>query len=437
MADIRPFRGVRYDGSLGNPADLICPPYDIISPEEQQALYRRSQYNFVRIEYNLALPGDNETSNRYTRARAALEEWLKAGVLKQDERPAVYLHDHGFTHGDRKLTRRGVIAAVRLEDWDKGVVRPHEDTMPTPKSDRLNLLASLQANTSGIMALYDRPELLPVLEAGKKAPPAVRFQTSGETHELWPITGGDAVAAVRAQLAAQPLYIADGHHRYESALAYARQRRAGAGEAEMPSDFVMMTLIELHDPGLVILPTHRLARGIPAAQAGAFPAKLRELFEVAELPDSAAGWEEVDRRLSASGPVRLVVFGALEDRTLVLTARDPSSFNGMMPGGHSEIYKSLDVSLVDHVILDKLLGITRERQESSLGYTHDRQEAAGRVRIGEYRLAFIMGPVRAGTIKAVADAGDRMPRKSSYFYPKLPSGLVVYRFGNPAPSEGV
>lgn len=436
LAEIRPFHGVRYNQALiGDLASVICPPYDIISPQMQPALYQRSSYNFVRLEYSQELPHDTDINNKYTRAAATLEQWLKQGVLKVDAVPAIYLHDQYFTYQGKEYQRRGMIVIVRLEEWSKMVVRPHEGTLSAPKSDRLNLYWQLQANTSSIMALYGDPgqEVASLLVAQEKSKPVLNINNAnGENHVVRVITGGEIVNQIRRHLADQPLYIADGHHRYESALNYRRERRASSSAlaGERPFDFVMMTLIEFSDPGLVILPVHRLIGGLPESTLVAFVVKLMTFFDVERVPLNRSNvGQQVDSLLAAgTEPARLVLFGPEKENLLVLRLHDLAAASQLMPYFHSEIYKRLEVSIVDHVVLEELLGMDRDKEKTFLSYSYDKVEAIDTVLRGECQLAFLLNPVRTAAIKAVADVGDRMPRKSTYFYPKLPSGLVFYRF---------
>ncbi len=436
MAEIRPFRAVRYNQSLiGDLASVICPPYDIISPQMQQELYQRSPYNFVRLEYSQELPHDTDTNNKYTRAAATLEQWLKQGILKIDAEPAIYLHDQYFTHQGREYRRRSLIVVVRLEEWHKMVVRPHEGTLSAPKSDRLNLYWQLQANTSSIMALYEDPgrEVAVLLAAQEKAKPILNINNiNGGKHIVRGITDSDIVNQIRSHLAEQPLYIADGHHRYESALNYRRERRACSPAliGEQPFDFVMMTLIEFSDPRLVILPAHRLVGGLPGSALAEFVPKLRTFFEIEEVPLNKSNMgHQVDSLLATgTAPLRLVLFGPGKEQFLVLRLRDLAAASQLMPYFHSEIYKRLEVSIVDHVVLERLLGLDHNQAEAFLSYSYDTVEAINKVLRGECQLAFLLNPVKTAVIKAIADVSDRMPRKSTYFYPKLPSGLVFYRF---------
>ncbi|MEE9399850.1 MAG: DUF1015 domain-containing protein [Dehalococcoidales bacterium] len=438
VADIRPFRGVRYNQRLVNDlAAVICPPYDIITPQMQPELYRRSEYNFVRLEFNRELPQDTANDNKYTRSAATLEQWLKQDILVADEKPAIYLHDHYFTHQDREYRRRGMIARVRLEEWDRTVVRPHEGTMAEPKGDRLSLLWALQANTSSVFTFFeDRgKQISSLLTAEGQKPPIISIGAGGERHDLWAITDTEAVNQIHDNFADRPLYIADGHHRYESALAYRRERCAISAtvSGDEGFNFVMMTLVDLADPGLIILPPHRLVRGVSKSTLDGLLARLKRFFEIEELSSVAAGtWQRIDELLSErTDQVMLVLFGLTGERPLLLRLRDFDAADRMMPHFHSELYKQLDVSVADHVILEGLLGFSHGREEASLAYSYDRQDALNRVQGQEFQLAFLLRPLKAAAIKAVADAGDRMPRKSTYFYPKLPSGLIFHTFSQP------
>jgi uncharacterized protein (DUF1015 family) len=436
VAEIRPFRGVRYNLDLSDLAAVVCPPYDIITPQQRQQLYERSEYNFVRLEAAQEMPHDTERDNKFTRVQANLVEWLRRGVLKVDEPPALYLHDHHFSYGGRQYRRRGLITTVRLEEWDKMVVRPHEGTLAEPKSERLSLMWATGASISPIMTLYHDPKetIGATLEAQTDAVPIIDFtDDGGERHRLWAITEIQALERIRRSLEDEPLYIADGHHRYESALAYRRGRLALSPSAgpDAAFNFVLMTLIDFNDPGLLVLPPHRLVRGLPAATLGGLASRLELVFSIERWPLDENLWPRVDKLLDEGERLqdRLVVFGLEPERVLVLKLKDAAAVQPMMPYFHSEQYQHLLVSVVDHVILEKLLDLGSSREDARLSYCYDRQDAASKVRRGEYQLAFLLTPVATTVIKDVADSGDRMPRKSTYFHPKLPAGLVFYRMG--------
>jgi uncharacterized protein (DUF1015 family) len=432
LAEVHPFRGVRYNQRLVKDlASVICPPYDIITPQMEQELYLKSEYNFVRVELGWELPQDTVKDNRYTRSAAILEQWLKQGILGVDEAPAIYFHDHYFIHSGKEYKRRGMLLRVRLEEWDREVVRPHEGTLVKPKTDRLGLLWSLQANTSPILALFEDQgqQVASVLTAQARNEPIISSSSAGgERHQVWAITEREAIDQIQQSLARQPLYIADGHHRYESALTYRRQRHSLSlsVSGDEAFNFVMMTLVDFSDPGLIILPPHRLIRGISKPILDEMMAGLKSFFEIEELPLNMPGiWGQVDDLLSSeANQVRLALFGPAPEHLFVLRLRDFTAASQMMPYFHSELYKRLEASIIDHIILEKVLEVDSEREEVMLSYSYNREDAVNRVLDGEYQLAFLLRPVRAETIKAVADAGDRMPRKSTYFYPKAPAGLV-------------
>jgi len=436
MAEICPFRGVRYNQSLVKDLSVvICPPYDVITAQMEQELYHQSGYNFIRLESGRELPQDTVSDNKYTRSSAMLEQWLKQGVLEVDEAPAIYLHDHYFTYQGREYRRRGIIVCVRLEEWDKMVVRPHEGTLAEPKGDRLSLLWACRANTSPILALFEDQEqqVSLVLAAQERNKPVISSSSAGgERHDVWAITEPEAINQICRSLAQQPLYIADGHHRYESALLYQREKRACASSVsgDEAFNFVLTELVDFSAPGLIILPPHRLVRGISKPTLDELMAKLKSFFEIEELPLSMPGvWQKVDDLLTGSETnlVRLILFGLDAERLFVLKLRESTDVSRMIPYFHSELYKRLDVDIVDNVILEKLLGLSSGREEAILGYCYDRLEAVNRVLDGEYQLAFLLSPVKAEVIKAIADAGDKMSRKSTYFYPKVPAGLVFNR----------
>jgi uncharacterized protein (DUF1015 family) len=436
LAEIRPFRGVHYNQSLvKDPAQVLCPPYDIITPALQHQLYHQNEVNFVRVEFGREFPQDTETDNRYTRALDTAVKWLEQGILKVDEEPSIYIHDHNFSYQGKKCRRRSLTCLVKLEEWSKMVIRPHEGTLPEPKSDRLSMLWTLHANTSPILALYEDPmgKISSILEAESHVEPMISAGLdSGESHYLWAVKDAGTVSQICSYLKPQTIYIADGHHRYESALAYQRERRVGCTSepGQESFDFVMMTLVDLSDPGLIILPAHRLIRGLSKSALDALTTGMETFFSVEQIPLSRADTRnQIDDLLSdESGKVKLILCGLVKDRLLVLELRDYSLVRQMIPYFHSEIYQKLDVSIVDHVILEEIMGMTQDSSAISLDYRHDVLDAINMVQEEEYQLAFIVSPVRPDMIKAVADSGDRMPRKSTYFYPKSPAGLVFYRF---------
>lgn len=434
MADVRPFRGLRYNPEvIGDLAQVIAPPYDVISPEEQQVLHQRSPYNVIRLEYGEQRPDDTDRNNRYTRAAQTLWQWRDEGILRKDKAPAYYLYDQGFLHGGRRLWRRGIFAAVRLEPWDKGTVRPHEYTLSQPKEDRLKLLRATRTNISPVFALYRDGDVAPFLEkiATSALPIADVTDSTGQRHVLRAVTGESALERLHEYFAPRSLYIADGHHRYETALAYLNEQRATTEKwsGEEPENFVLMTLVAADDPGLVVLPTHRLVRVNPPPD---FQAQLERFFVVEDVTPKSWDGTAVQRllgRLSAAGQ-QGTAFGCIgiqEGRLYLLTVRDLGLIDASLPREMPLAWRRLDVTILHSVVFEQLLGVQPEQITAGgvVEYTHDAEEAAREVEQGRFRLCFLLNPTRPEQMLAIADTGVRLPQKSTFFYPKLPTGLVM------------
>lgn len=433
MADIQPFRGLRYRKSLVKDfASVICPPYDIISPTFHEELHKRSEYNFVRLEDAKNFPQDTANDNKYTRAAATLQQWLTQRVLIPERKPAIYLHDHYFQHQGKEWKRRGIMARVRLEEWETRVVRPHEGILGAARDDRLNLLWALHVNTSPVLAMYEdkRKRLANLLTEQEKLRPVITTTTpDGERHIVRAITDVEMLKKISAHFTNLPLYIADGHHRYTSALTYRREKAAVTPSASSDDafNFVMMTLVSFTDPGLVILAPHRLIRGIEKSVIDTLEKRLIEFFDIMKLPlDDRDIWRKADKLMTQDSPVRFSCLTTGANHLSILTLKEHSIDGQTMPLFHSELYRKLDVSIIDHIILEKILGLgIGGSDETKINYRYDRQDALECVLKQEYQVAFFLKPVKPKLIKAVADVNDKMPRKSTYFYPKTPAGLVV------------
>jgi uncharacterized protein (DUF1015 family) len=433
LAELHPFKGIRYNtDGVRDLSLVVCPPYDVISPQQQEELYRRDLHNFVRIEYGRQNPGDTDVDNRYTRAEAFLEQWLAESTLKADAVPSIYVDDHYFMYQGCECKRRSLMARIRLEGWHRMVVRPHECTLVGPKSDRISLIRAIKANTSPILSMYeDRQNAVGhVLKRTTMGEPLMKMgYLNGERHEMWAITNRLDLQEITSALSDTPLYIADGHHRYESALVYQREQMAlypdSGKQAEF--NFVMMTLVAFADPGLFILPPHRVLRGISQAKLAQLKQEIPAFFDIETFAlDSTGAWDKVDAWQASEMRPNLSMFGLDGDNFMLLTLRDFEAAARFMPSFHCDIYKKLDVSLVDHIIMEELLHIQPEG-EDGLVFNYDRIDAVQSVRSSDFQLAFIIQPVRPEIIKAISNVSDRMPRKSTYFYPKQPSGLVINR----------
>jgi uncharacterized protein (DUF1015 family) len=434
LADVRPFRGLRYrPGVAANLADLLAPPFDVISPETQRFLLRRHPANVVRLELGEERTDDTPNDNRYTRAGATLDRWLAEGILTVDAEPAFYLYDQEFFQGGRLLHRRSLLARVRLEPWAKGVVRPHEHTLIAPKEDRLQLLRHCRTSFSPVFALYrdsDGRLGAAASQAASAAPLAQTREPGGEAHTLYSLADEASIGAISDLFRDRTLYIADGHHRYETALAYREERRAADWSGEEPENFVFMALTAAEDAGLVVLPIHRVIR-LPAIPDD-LPARFEGLFLVEDLGPVRTGVPLRDAlaRLSEAGSrgPAYVAVGPGPDRMRLLVARDPEALRASLPPGTPPVWRALDVALLQYAVLEGLLGIDAARlaRGDALEYTEDAAEALRAVASGRVPLAFLVNATPVEQILAAADAGERMPQKSTFFYPKLATGLVMY-----------
>ena len=431
MADARPFRGLRYDPTLADPALTLAPPYDVISPAEQTELYRRSPYNIVRVEYGEQRATDTASDNRYTRAARDLQAWRREGVLTDEAVPACYAYRQEFSWAGKHYVRRHYFAAVRLEDWGSGIIKPHEHTLSGPKADRLELLRATRTQVSPVFCLY-RPK------AGERALHPIDGSSlydvvaDRQRHQLSAITSPTDLNAIAAHLAACDVYIADGHHRYETALRYRDEcrERAARWSGEEPENFVLMALTDAADPGLVVLPTHRLVNP-PSLPANALDL-LAELFDVRDITSAGAGDEIAQAAvaaLAAAGAQHpsFVAIGLEPGRVHLLTLRDRTAVEALMPSAQPEAWRRLDVSVLQFSIFRHVFGIDDAilAAGTAVTYTQDAGEAVRAVASGAARMAFLLNATPVEQVLAVADANGRMPQKSTYFYPKLPTGLVM------------
>jgi uncharacterized protein (DUF1015 family) len=425
MADVRPFRALRYDPAAADPAAAIAPPYDVISPAQQDDLYRRSPHNIVRVEYGEQRDTDTAADNRYTRAAAALRAWRDAGVLVRDDAPAFYRYTLEFVWDGVRRRRQHLFAAVRLHPWDDDVVRPHERTLSGPKQDRLELLRATRTQVSPVYCLYRHaegpdPGDLP-------ASPLYDFESDSQRHTVAAIIDAEAAGAITRAFAEVPLYVADGHHRYETALAYRDERRAAATTwtGDEPENFVLMALTAAHDPGLLVLPTHRVVhRPVPP---GALD-RLSALFDIRSV-----GHREGDRleRILAredAGAAAFIAEGLAPDGAHLLTLRDRAAAEALMPPAQPPAWKRLDVNVLQYAVLEPIFGIGADALAAGRAVTYTQSAAEAIAAVDELRAsaAFLLRATPVAQVLDVADAHARMPQKSTYFHPKLPTGLVLH-----------
>jgi uncharacterized protein (DUF1015 family) len=437
MPDVSPFRGVRYDvARVGTLSDVVAPPYDVVDPALQDRLYQASPYNVIRMELNRQEPGDTEAQGRYARASRFLKEWLRDGILREEDHTALYVYDQTFEVDGVKHIRRGFLARVRLEPFGEGKIYPHEQTLSGPKADRLALYHATGFNLSPIFGLYPdaEGEVLRSIEAGvRDRTPLVATDHLGVENRLWVVDDFETHTAVRGLMSGKPVFIADGHHRYETGLKY-RDERKQAGDYsgdDDPSNFCLMMLVGMSDPGLLILPTHRLVSGFPGLTAAQLTERLQAEFEVRIMGEGEAGcraaWAEID----ASGDQDILGFGTVADgRWLVARLRSDEAMDRLAPD-HSPDWRSLGVSILHVLVLDSLL---KPLGTPSCRYVHLLREVLDDVSAEGCDLACLVPPARMEHVESIASGLETMPPKSTYVYPKLLTGLVLnplHRLENP------
>jgi uncharacterized protein (DUF1015 family) len=427
MANIRGFRGFRYDlGRVGSLSDVIAPPYDVIDGALQEQLYNRSPYNAIRLELTRNEPGDNEAENKYTRAANTLREWIGKNVIRQDTARSLYLYEQEFEAEGSKYVRRGFFARVRLEPFGKGKIYAHEQTMSGPKEDRLKLYRATGFNLSPIFGLYPdaENEVFGVLEPfTRKSPPLEAKDHLGVTSRLWIITDTQAVSTVIGLMGPKPIYIADGHHRYETGVKYLEERQA-AGDVpddEAAPNFTLMMLVGMTDPGLVILPTHRLLSGLGNISSQQLESILANHFEIVERcgSDAQAAWDHIQ----ADGSQSILGFGTATDgQWFVAKLRDLKVMEELAPD-QSEDWRELGVSVLHKLVIDKLL-VTKFGSNPACRYVHLLREVTDSLAAKDCQVAVLVPPATMGHVERIAGHLEKMPPKSTYFYPKLLTGLV-------------
>src|ERR1035437_1830677 len=436
MAIISPFRAWRYDPERVPVQQVVTQPYDKITPALQERYYQASPYNLVRIILGKRLPGDGASENVYTRSAASFQNWRQTGILRRDPEPSIYRYSQTFiTPGDvpgipSRGERRGFIALGRIEEYSAGVVFRHEQTLAKPKADRLDLLRANRAHFGQIFLLYSGAGQGDAL-LDSAAATGADIEVTDEydvVHRVWKISDASVIAAVQERMRNQKLIIADGHHRYETALAYRNERRAAADTGTglpAPYDSVMMTFVDMDRPGLVILPTHRLAFGLPSFSAAKFHAEAQKIFNIEEV-DAGVDAARATAILRQAGHAGTALLAVTAERAFLL--HSPKAIGTSLFGNLSLRQQSLDVVQLHKCLLESVLKISEEaiRNQENVSYCREATEALSQVQSGKVQIAFLMNPVRMEQVRDIAFAGEVLPQKSTDFYPKLLSGLTIY-----------
>ncbi len=429
MPEIQAFRALRYDlGHVGSLSDVVAPPYDVIGPELQEQLYEKHPANFVRLEFNRTEPDDDETNNRYSRAARFLKDWRREGLLFEEANPAVYVYHQEFRVEGRVYTRRGFLSRMRLSPFGEGLVFPHEETMSGPKLDRLMLTVVTKANLSPIFGLYSDPDLrvdalLDQWTIGKT--PLEAVDHLGVVHRMWPVTEVSAISALSGLVGPKPLFIADGHHRYETAVKYRQEiYESGFLGKDHLANYVLMMFVAMEDPGLVVLPTHRLFRDLPAITSAQLMERLDGLFTGRPAGQGAELARDVWEELQITDDQGTLAIYTREDRHWTVFQVTPAGQAKMADAAndHGEEWQGLGVSLLHRLIVETLLGCPNPAETK---YVHLVDEVIDGLATNQFPLAALVMPATVDHVRAISMHGERMPAKSTYFYPKLLSGLVI------------
>jgi uncharacterized protein (DUF1015 family) len=443
MADLHPFRAFRYDPRQVSPAQVVTQPYDKITPALQDHYYAASPHNLVRIILGRREENDNPSTNVYSRAAAHFRDWRQQGILCQDSLPSIYIYSQRFTlpGSTTELDRRGFIALARIEDYSAGIVFRHEQTLAKPKADRLDLLRATRAHFGQIFVVYEDSGQVESLFATNADPdisvPDVEITDEyGVVHRMWKVSDPSLINSIQAAMSDKKVIIADGHHRYETALTYRNERRAADSPnpqpvpdpSASPYEFVMMTFVNMNSPALLILPTHRLVHSLPTFSEDNFRNAARAFFDIDEV-DPSLDAPRATAILRESGRCGTSILAITPNRAFLLHHPNPNT--PQVFAGLSVRQQALDVVQLHKCLLEKVLNLSDEsiRNQQNISYIRDPAEALSQVRAASgtrANIAFLMNPCRMAQVRDIAFAGEVMPQKSTDFYPKLLSGLTIY-----------
>lgn len=428
MVDIRPFKAIVYNKAKVNDIEKVfAPPYDVITPQARDRYYENHDYNIVRLILGKEFPSDNSRNNKYTRAASFLESWLGQEVLKQEKEPAIYYYVQDYVEQDKRKSRAGFIALMRLEDFEKGSVLPHENTHAKPKEDRLNLLRAVKANLSPIFSLFDDKDriLKRISSHVTSLVPYIDVRDKELTrHRLWSLTDKKMIKVVREAIKAQKVFIADGHHRYETAISFRNEmkKKIGHWTGREPFNYCLMYFTGLNGKGITILPTHRLVRYHLRFEEAL--EKIKDSFHIRKVKTKKEMLEDMGRHV-----VHDHKFGVYtgKGRYYILTLKDENMLEEAVKAERSFNWKRLDVSILHNMILPAVISSSKI-EEDIISYTEDMDRAIESVDNNTCNAAFLLNPTMIEEVKDIALKGERMPHKSTFFYPKLLSGLVINKF---------
>lgn len=431
MVEVCPFRGWRYDvAQVGDLSDVVTPPYDVIDARQQDQLFKKHPCNFVRLELNREEPGDASPDTRYERAAGFWKHWRLDGILRQEHEDALYVYSQEFEWDGQTHVRSGFMGRVRLEDFGTGNVFPHEQTLSGPKADRLKLIRATNANLSPIFGLYpdDTGDVQQALDdTCLTLTPNVATDHLGVIHKVWVVTDHNVINKVKAGLRETPIFIADGHHRYETALNYRRELQAAGKLTDdtSPANFVLMMCVGMQDPGLQILPTHRLVSGLPNLTSIELQQCLASHCDIEVMGTGDAGARDTWEMIELEGAQSVFGFGTAADNTWILARLTDSSPMATLAAEHSVTWQSLGVSMLHKLLLEELI-FKQFAGDAKLDYVHRVDEATSALNARSHQVACLVAPATIEHVQEIAAGRETMPPKSTYFYPKLLSGMVSH-----------
>ncbi len=440
MAEIIPFRGILYNtNKINELADVVAPPFDVISEQEQNAFHESHPQNIIRLTLGKTTENDTRTNNRYTRSAGCFNNWLSEGIIETDKEPAFYLTSMEFFFENKWMNRYGLIALIRLEPFEKGIVLPHEKTFSNIKSERLELMKACHANFSPIFSLYsdDENSILDRLKdiTLERTPDHVFTENNGQKHRLWRITDSSVHRHVSEVLKDKAIFIADGHHRYETALNYRNWRSTGNPDFNggHPTNYVMMYLCSMEDPGLVILPAHRMLNQVPAEARASLIDKAKDYFDIMIIPykdgHHKEGLTQFISILKSNASKNCIGVFMKDCPELNLLTLKPGIMEQMFGDELPEVIRNIDVTVLTRLIFMEILGFDQARldNEKLIAYSSVAEEAIDAVAAGKHDMAFILNPTKIQQVRDIAEAGLIMPRKATYFFPKVITGQVINR----------
>ncbi|MFA4966874.1 MAG: DUF1015 domain-containing protein [Candidatus Margulisiibacteriota bacterium] len=433
MAKIYPFKGLLYNQKkVKKLSKVMSPPYDVISPEEQDHYYQISDFNIVKLILGKEFPGDTQYNNKYVRAAASFEGWQRHEIMVRDPKPSIYVYEQKFSYGGEKWVRLGFIALFRIEDGGRAKLYPHEETLAIPKMDRVELIRATHANFDCIFSLYQDPEnkvMKPLKEAMRRKPIIEAKDENKIEHRLWRVDSRPVINKVIKEMKDRSAFIADGHHRFEAAVRFKnemKERNTRFSEDES-YNHVMMYFTPAEGKGLLVLPIHRMVKPIPHLEINNFEEELKSYFDIKLFPftkrTEPAVRKKAVRELEKNPATHSFVMGIKGvSRYYLLTLRSEDIVDMLLEEDKPAAFKHLDVTILHTIIMKKILGGTSEEQ---INYTKDADEAVEGVLDGPYQLAFLLNPTKISDILEIAEKSEKMPQKSTFFYPKLLSGLVI------------